>query len=199
MPAFIDLTGRRFGRLVIVRIAGRKNGEVYWSCLCDCGAMHESPGGSIRRGDTRSCGCLQKDNTPRKHGATNRVRGATPEYRSWMGMNSRCYLKTTKGYHRYGGRGITVCDRWRYSFVNFLADMGTKPSPNHSIDRVNNDGNYEPGNCRWATRKEQNRNRCTTVFITIGSLSQSVSEWSRNIGISKSTIMNRAINYLTNH
>ena len=132
-----------------------------WECLCDCGRMCTRTGSALTGGKVRSCGCLRaeinalslaKSNT--KHGRTR-----TAEYRAWTSMKKRCTDSRSPSWPDYGGRGITVCERWAHSFVAFLVDVGERPSPLHSIDRIDNDGNYEPGNVRWATREQQARNK----------------------------------------
>ncbi len=114
--------------------------------------------------------------------------GASPEYISWRGMNARCKNKGDPNYVKYGGRGIKVCDRWRASFINFLEDMGLKPEPSMSIERKDNDGDYEPSNCRWATTQEQANNRRSSVFIELNGKRQTVAEWSRETGISQQVL-----------
>lgn len=155
MGQFIDLSGRRFDRLVVVRQLPERssNGGVQWACQCDCGGETLASGDALRRKITRSCGCLHKD-VIISHGMRN-----TPEYRCWASMKSRCENPRHLGFKDYGGRGIKVCQRW-HAFENFFADMGRRPSADHSIDRYpDNDGNYELGNCRWATAKQQIDNR----------------------------------------
>jgi hypothetical protein len=157
----IDLTGRQFGRLTVLHRAGTS----HWKCQCSCGNRRDVSGDSLRHGETRPCGCLRRELTAErnqgrppalKHGE---AAARSPEYICWYGIIRRCCRPTDTSWERYGGRGITVCDRWRNSFEHFLADMGRKPTPQHSIDRINNDGDYEPANCRWATASEQQRNK----------------------------------------
>lgn len=162
MPIRQDLTGKRFTRLLVLEAAGKnKNGKSVWKCLCDCGNIKITSVSSLNNGDTRSCGCWNREKLAAanvKHGAA-RTGALTPEFRSWMGMRARCYNPKSIGYKNYGGRGIAVCEAWRNDFRTFLADVGPKPSPRHSLDRIDNDGNYEPGNCKWSTPKEQVHNR----------------------------------------
>lgn len=158
----IDMKGRRIGRWSVIAESGRdRHAQALWLCRCDCGTESRVTGGRLRRGESQSCGCAKPAACAAaniKHGDSARGR-LTTEYRTWSNMIDRCERVSNKQFRDWGGRGIKVCPRWRESFAAFLADMGRKPSPDHSIDRINNDGNYEPGNCRWATRLEQNRNK----------------------------------------
>jgi hypothetical protein len=155
----VDLTGRRVGRWAVLRRNGStSNGNAAWHCRCDCGNERTVASTSLVEAVSLSCGCLAIERT-REANATHGESKKTPEYETWVGIKKRCTNSRTKAWKYYGGRGITMCDRWFSSYENFLADMGRKPTPKHSIDRINNDGNYEPGNCRWATSLQQNNNR----------------------------------------
>ena len=187
-----SLLGRRFGRWLVVSYGGP--GERYrhmWSCRCDCGTERCVTRWRLVTGTSRSCGCLSRELSKQResrHGETSR-HGATRIYASWKGMKDRCYRKTTREYKRYGGRGIRVCLRW-HTFENFLADMG-RPPAGHSIDRIDGDGNYEPGNCRWATPKQQARNRRNNVLVTFNNKTQCVAAWAEELGLKLSTLKTR--------
>jgi hypothetical protein len=153
-----DITGRTFGRLTVLRRDENFGEHSGWLCECACGKTRSIPRPNLVQGFTRSCGCLNAELASArrlKHGQSKGVR----EYRIWCAMKARCTYPKSIRWMRYGGRGITVCERWLHSFEAFLADMGPCPSPKHSIDRVNNDGNYEVGNVRWATSSEQAKNK----------------------------------------
>jgi hypothetical protein len=157
MP-MLDLTGKKFGRLIAQEVCGKNcNGNTLWKCHCECGNYKTIRGSSLVSGYTKSCGCLQKEAIRKL--LTVHGKSRTTEYSTYIHMLDRCYNEANLSYRDYGGRGITVCPRWRESFENFVADMGNKPSPKHSLDRINNGGNYEPNNCRWATQTVQNINR----------------------------------------
>ena len=189
MPAALELSGHRFNRLLVikrVKVEGARN--VMWECQCDCGNITIAAAANIGK-TTQSCGCLAKETaTELLRGNTlNRThnRSHSGEYYSWCAMKSRCYIPTNHKYPIYGSRGISVCDRWRDSFENFLADMGPKPSPKHSIDRKDNDGNYEPGNCHWATKKQQSRNTRKNHMIEIDGQRMCLIEWCEKLSVHK--------------
>jgi hypothetical protein len=159
----IPLTGVRFGRLIAIRRVNRKKtNRPSWWCICDCRKRVIVDRSGLVTGRTTSCGCYRRE-LQRKlktiHGHTPRNIAPSPEYHSWVSMKQRCFNADGKNYNNYGGRGITVCERWTSSFENFLKDMGSKPSSDHSLDRMNVNGNYEPSNCKWATKKEQKDNQ----------------------------------------
>lgn len=158
----LDLSGQRFGRLTaLALLPARKASKLVWLCRCDCGIELEVLSESLRSGNTKSCGCMKIAALLArclKHGNA-RANAKTPEYSIWKTMKDRCFRRANPRFADWGGRGITVCERWRNSFPAFLADMGARPSRLHSLDRVNNDGNYEPGNCRWATAIQQAANK----------------------------------------
>lgn len=186
---FKDIAGQKFGRLSVLEFAGfGKRRLAWWTCKCDCGTVLNVQGNNLRTGNTSSCGCARIEEVKgrlTKHGLAD-----TPEYLTWRSMKDRCENSTGTNKHRYVGRGITYCDRWK-RFENFFADMGKKPSPHHTLDRINNDGNYEPGNCRWATRTEQNNNRSTNRVIVVNGKSGTVAELSREYGVKSRIVYKR--------
>lgn len=192
MGAFKDLTGKRFGRLLVLyRDKLGKDSHSKWACKCDCGNEISVYGINITRGLTSSCGCLHSEITKKifvTHGAT--VGERLSEYTSWSQMKARCNNPKTKNYNDYGGRGVTVCARWLESFENFLEDMGLKPTPKHSLDRFpdNETGNYEPSNCRWGTSREQSTNRRSNKWIEYNGERMVQKDWAIRLNVCQHTV-----------
>lgn len=185
----IDLRGRFFGQLsVISRLANDRNGKAMWLCRCTCGVTKPIRGVTMLRGEARSCGCMKAAISAAT--STTHGRSGTRVYRIWAAMKTRCGNPNVWHYEQYGARGILVCDRWQ-SFENFLADMGDPPTEKHTLDRKDNAKGYEPGNCRWASAKEQSANSRKPRVIEFGGCSMNISEWARHLGINQSSLHER--------
>jgi hypothetical protein len=155
-----DLSGKAFGRWVVIDYSHKNTrGEIYWNCVCECGSKKPVTAGSLRKGTSVSCGCLHKEAVT-THGMTG-----TKTFKSWDSMKQRCMNPKSPDYHRYGARGIAVCERWINSFDNFLLDMGLRPDKK-TLDRIDVNGNYEPSNCKWSTYSEQNKNQRRYLKVT---------------------------------
>jgi hypothetical protein len=191
-----DLTGQRFGRLICIKDIGRNRfNEAIWECICDCGNTTNVDSSKLRKGNTRSCGCLQRERAREsnfthglqfdKDGKTNRIYGI------WRRMKQRCEDVNSSDYSRYGGRGIKVCDEWLefLPFYNWAIENGYRD--NLSIDRISNEGDYEPSNSRWATRKEQNNNKRNNHLITYNNETKTLTQWAEQIGIAQPTLRRR--------
>lgn len=191
-----SLIGQRFGRLEPIQYLGRKSHSSHWLCRCDCGSETKALSSSLKTGQILSCGCYRRERMSKltfKHGE----RGAdlrseiTDEYRCWSRMLDRCDRPTEPTYKWYGGKGVTVCQRWRDNFGDFLADVGRKPTKRHSLDRIDSSGNYEPGNCRWATWNEQARNRSNNRRIVFRGREMTLVEAAEVAGIPYKTVKGR--------
>lgn len=188
MPKIIDLTGKRFGRWSVIKFDKLENHTAFWLCVCDCGTEKSISGSSLRTGNTKSCGCWRKDkaleirHTPytELHRNNHRI------YNIWLKMQNRCYSENFKQYHNYGGRGITICNEWLgddgfVSFLNWSLSHGYQDDL--EIDRINNDGEYSPDNCRWITHKQQQNNRSNNRYITYNGETKTLSEWCEQYGL----------------
>lgn len=188
MKSQSDLSGLRFGRLHVVAIAAKhtwKSKTSEWVCSCDCGSTTQVQRGRLVRGETVSCGCYGKSKAT-KHGLHR-----SPEYCAWEHMKQRCYNPNSKNYHLYGGRGIRVCAEWFRDFSIFYADMGPRPSPGYSIDRIDVNEHYKPENCRWATHEQQARNRRSSTLVEVEGKMVSLAEAAEITGISRKTLSTR--------
>ncbi len=197
MPARINLTGRTLGRWTVLGLAEQKvYGKPAWECLCSCGNTGVIGGSVLRMGESRSCGCLSKEVSAENLRAVATTHGmcGTPMYYRWLSIKLRCYHKTHYACPRYGGRGITMCERWKSSFTDFYADIGDPPSEAHSLDRIDNDGNYEPNNVRWATKQEQANSRSNNVRHTHNGETHTLAEWGRKLGIAPEAVARRIKN-----
>lgn len=154
MSHAVAMKGQRFGRLVAIESKGNRR----WTFICDCGNIITAQTSNVRGGNTRSCGCYRREQAKLTPHGTTHGKSKTPEYQTWRNMRRRCFDARCDQYLNYGGRGIIVCEQWA-DFLTFLSHVGQRPSCKHTLDRINNDGNYEPGNVRWATAIEQTRNR----------------------------------------
>jgi len=183
-----NLVGQKFSRLEVVSHHHKTGKKVFWICKCECSKEVVVLGGSLTSVNTTSCGCFKKEETTKRfttHGMTH-----TSTFKSWSDMKQRCLNPNDRGYKHYGGRGIQVCQRWQESFENFLEDMGVCPD-GLTLDRQNNDGNYEKDNCKWATKDEQMNNRRNSVVLEYEGQSKTAAQWAKEKGISPYTIYDR--------
>jgi hypothetical protein len=188
MTKLTDLSGKRFNRLQVISKQTSHNGRTMWLCLCDCGNKKLAEASNLKRNLTGSCGCLHRELTAKSH-TTHGMRH-TVEYNTWARMKGRCENTKSKDYPRWGGRGIKVCKRWE-SFDNFFADMGKRPSTKHSLDRIDNNKNYQPSNCRWADAKTQannRRRRGNLILVKYQGITKPLIDWADTFGINYSTI-----------
>jgi hypothetical protein len=190
---FQDLTGQIFGRLAVLSFIGRfkkpKSYSYLWLCKCNCGKQTQADASHLRRGHTTSCGCYDRERRV-THGHAQRKKQSR-EYQTWRNIKNRCLNPNWPQFELYGGRGITICERWKDNFENFLTDMGKRPS-GMEIDRFpDNNGNYEPGNCRWTTAKQQCRNMRSNRLITIDGETLTLAEWIEHSPLNAGAIRSR--------
>lgn len=180
----------RFGRLTFTGQSEVRERHTYWLCRCDCGNTKWFYAGNVKRGKSKSCGCLRNELTKVRCTSHGYIRNHVypPEYSSWNSMRKRCSSPKIPNFPAYGGRGIKVCERWQDSFAAFFKDVGPKPSPDHQLDRINTNGNYEPGNVRWVTRKQNCRNGRHNVVVTIEGMTACVAEQCERFGIKRGRI-----------
>lgn len=193
MQLRVNLVGRKFGRLTVVSLAGRdRKRSCVWECVCECGRSPKVPPTThkLTSGNTRSCGCLSRETT----GAMSRTHGLskTPEYIAWCAMKQRTSDPKHVNYEHYRSRGISVCGEWAGSFEAFLSHVGRQPFKGATLDRIDNDRGYEPGNVRWATRKAQCRNKGNNVTLTHEGETLSLAEWSARTGLGQKMLSSRA-------
>ncbi len=186
-----DMRGKRFGRLAVLGYASSRGSSqsAYWCCVCDCGQKATIRGQSLRSGETKSCGCLNQEMrhlSNRKHGLYG-----IPEYWVWHSAKDRCCNPNDAKFKHYGDRGIQMCQEWHDSFATFIADMGRRPKGRYTLDRIDNDGNYEPGNCRWATYAEQSRNNRRTRLLPFQGETHCLTDWANKLGMKRVTLHSR--------
>ena len=186
----LNLMGQKFGRLIATqRVEKDQWGNYKWLCVCTCGKTTIVPGSDLRKNKTKSCGCLHDEGNNTNHGHTKNGRWSQA-YRSWAAMMHRCTNPRDEGYHNYGGRGIRVCNMW-LKFDNFLKDMCDPPTQHHSIDRIDNNGDYCKENCRWATPQQQARNKRNNHLETYDGKTQCLAAWAEETGISPQILWKR--------
>lgn len=185
MSRLKDITGQKFNRLLVVsRAENSKSGKASWNCKCDCGNMVVVWGSNLRNGHTQSCGCLQRERT--SEASTTHGKTHTKIHTVWKTMKQRCFCKNHHKFKDYGGRGITVCDEWKndfQAFYDYVSELPHFGEEGYSIDRINNDGNYEPGNVKWSTLKEQARNRRTCRYVYYNGEFLTIAELSEKTGV----------------
>lgn len=188
MSKFLDLTGKRFGKLVVLEIDKNPNNKrTKWICVCDCGKVVSTASHQLVSGNTKSCGCKRRETKNNKHGMRH-----TRIYEIWCGIKQRCYNKNDKSYSKYGGRGIFMCEEWKEDFLTFyLWSISHGYKDNLTIDRIDNNGNYEPNNCRWITHAEQQRNRTNNIFIEKCGVNKTISEWALEMNVDVKTAYQR--------
>lgn len=203
MPSPLSLVGQTYARLTVLSRDPQNtaDGKSRWKCACECGNEVVVSSRGLKKGTTRSCGCLKADmlRSPERKELLDSIRAVssnhqmshTNEYRIWQGIKKRCYYERAEGYADYGGRGIRMCDEWKDSFEAFFRDMGPRPSLRHTVERGDSNKNYEPGNCRWATWEEQANNRRNNVFYTYKGVARTLAGWCHKFNLNYRQAYNR--------
>lgn len=188
-----DLTGEKFGRLTVIGLdESKQTRKTYWICQCECGGIKSARSDSLICGAIKSCGCMKREQDKVNLGRTTHGQEGTRLYHIWQGVKRRCNDKNTVCYDRYGGRGITVCEEWNNSFVPFYEwAMNNGYTEELTLDRIDNNGNYEPSNCRWATMREQSNNRSSNIKITIGNATKTLIQWCEIFEVDYQTVRAR--------
>lgn len=186
-----DMTGRKFGRLTVLRFSHMIGKHSYWVCRCECGNSHTTRSDSLKSGAVKSCGCLNQEAKVIKHGLSR-----TKIYHVWAAMKNRCTNPNDRNYHHYGGRGIQICDDWLNNFETFYKwAISNGYREGLEIDRIDNEGNYEPGNCKWVSRKDQCNNRRVNRKITFNGKTQTITQWAKETGINENTLYARIVRF----
>lgn len=185
----LQLEGQKFGKWTVIKFSETSSRFSLWECICECGTKKIVSGTTLVNGLSKSCGCYRVENAKNlftTHGET--VGGNTREFEIWCSMKDRCDNENYHRFHDYGGRGIKVCERWKDSFTNFLEDMGRRPSDDHSIERIDNNGNYEPSNCIWGTTKIQARNHRRNVYFEHNGERMILTDWANKLEVHQRTL-----------
>lgn len=189
---FVDLSGQKFGRLTVIGRAQNKGNKTMWLCKCDCGNETVVAGGNLKNSHTQSCGCFGDESRVETH--TTHGMSETKLYSTWLSRKRRCFSPEYPAYHNYGGRGISMCDEWKNDFGAFYRDVSKLPhfeEEGYSLERIDNDGDYEPSNCKWATHKEQANNRRSNILITYNNKKQTLKQWTDELGLDYKKIRRR--------
>lgn len=195
MSKLIDLTGKIYGRLTVISYSRSDKRYIpFWNCICICGVHSVVSGRSLKTGHTKSCGCISDDLRKSRAKHHESYKNKTKEYEAWWEMKRRCLNPKRKAYKNYGGRGIKIHESWISSYETFLNDVGRAPTKQHSLDRIDNNGHYEPGNTKWSTRKEQSNNRRGVIFIEIDGVNKPLTTWCDEFGIPYKKARNRFYN-----
>lgn len=192
MAKFLDITGDKYGKLVVLEYGYKKDKKNYWKCVCECGKETTVSINSLRTGNSKSCGCLQKEIAKKYRHSTTHGKFGTRIYQTWSAMKSRCYNSKVDSYKRYGARGITVCEDWKNDFTKFYEwAMNNGYEDDLTIERLNANGNYSPNNCTFIPGNQQSNNRRCSIFVKIGNETRNITGWEKATGIGRMTLYRR--------